>query len=129
MRIVIDSNVWVSALVFGGMPRKVLETVVQRGHTIVLSQEILTEVRRVLHAKFPDFTGDFEDLLVAVAPRVQYIALGSLHVDVCRDPDDNRVLETAVLGGAACIVSGDRDSLTLGAWERVSIVVPSDFLR
>ena len=53
MQIVIDSTVWVSALVFGGNPRKVFERVVGEGHTLVISQEILSETRIVTGKQFP----------------------------------------------------------------------------
>ena len=129
MRVVIDSNVWISALVFGGSPRRVFEAVVSKGHSLALSEEIVTEVRRVLHAKFPDFSLGFEALLTVVAPRIHYVTLGTLQVDVCRDPDDNRVLETAVIGGADFIISGDNDLLALGQYAGISICSPAETLK
>ena len=63
MRLVVDSNVWISALVFGGNPRKLLELVAQEGHFIVTCEELFTETRRILHTKFPDFINDFDNLL------------------------------------------------------------------
>ena len=126
MRIVIDSNVWISALVFGGNPRRVLERCVQDGIGIVLSDAITTEVRRNLGRKFADFLPDFEALLVALNSRIVYVTLGSLDIDVCRDPDDNRVLETAVLGKASYIISGDKDLLILGEYDGIRIILPTD---
>ncbi len=61
--VVVDSNVWISALVFGVAPRRVFETVVREGLRLVASAEILTETRRVVAAKFPDFADDLETLL------------------------------------------------------------------
>ena len=59
MRIVIDSHIWISALVFGGKPRCIFERAVVDGWTIITSEEIFTEVRRILTAKFVDFVDDF----------------------------------------------------------------------
>ena len=56
------------------------------------------------------------------------VELGGITIEVCRDPDDNRVLETAVLGAADWIVSGDKDLLTLGRVGSVTILTPSDWL-
>jgi putative PIN family toxin of toxin-antitoxin system len=126
MRLVVDSNVWISALVFGGQPRKVFETAVRNGYTIVISPEIITEVRRTLHAKFPDFIDDFEALLAVLTLRVERVELGSARVDLCRDPDDNRVLETAVIGRATCIISGDKDLLTIDKYNSIFIRTPKD---
>lgn len=127
-RLVVDSNVWISALVFGGAPRQVFEGIVRDGLRLVVSAEILTEVRRVVAVKFPDFTDDVEALIGVIQDQLESVSLGSITIDACRDPDDNRVLETAVLGGAAAIVSGDKDLLVLGSYEGVAIVTPQEWL-
>lgn len=127
-RIVIDSNVWISALVFGGGPRQVFETVVRDGLRVVVSVEILTEIRRVVAAKFPEFVDDVETLLGVLHDDLDTVPLGAITVEVSRDPDDNRVLETAILGGAAVIVTGDRDLLVLGTYEGVTITTPQTWL-
>ncbi|MEZ5085426.1 MAG: putative toxin-antitoxin system toxin component, PIN family [Tessaracoccus sp.] len=127
--VVIDTNVWISALVFGGAPRAVFETVVRRGLVIVVSAAIEDEIRRTLTAKFPSFVVDFEALRLALGEGLVSVALGSITIDVCRDPDDNRVLETAVLGAAEGLVSGDKDLLTLGSVESIAILTPAEWLE
>lgn len=124
MQIVIDSTVWVSALVFGGNPRKVFERVVGEGHTLVISQEILSETRRIFFSKFPDFVDDFEALIIALAGRSKYVELGACRVDVSRDPDDNKVIETALGGAVRCIISGDKDLLVLKKYQDIRIITP-----
>lgn len=128
-RVVVDSNVWISALVFGGAPRRVFETIVQDGLCLVVSAEILTEIRRVVTAKFPDFAEDVEALLNVLHDLMETVPLGSITVEVARDPDDDRVLETAILGGATVVVSGDKDLLALGRYEGVGIVRPAEWLE
>jgi len=49
-------------------------------------------------------------------------------VKICRDPDDDKLLETAVLGRADCIVTGDQDLLILGSYQRIPILTPAEFL-
>ncbi|MDF1488648.1 putative toxin-antitoxin system toxin component, PIN family [Tessaracoccus caeni] len=71
---------------------------------------------------------DFESLRLALGDRLVNVELGGITIEVCRDPDDNRVLETAVLGAADWIVSGDKDLLTLGRVGSVTILTPSDWL-
>jgi putative PIN family toxin of toxin-antitoxin system len=127
-QLVVDSNVWISALVFGGAPRQVFEAIVRDGLRLVVSAEILTEVRRVVGVKFPDFTDDVEALIGVLHDHLASVALGSITIDVCRDPDDNRVLETAILGEAEAIVSGDKDLLVLEGYESVAIITPQDWL-
>ncbi len=125
--LVIDSNVWISALVFGGTPRRVFEKVVQSGQIVVTSEQILSEVRRVISHKFPDFAEDFDDLLVVMRPRMLVVKLGVVTIDVCRDANDNMVVETAFIGQANYIVSGDIDLLILQKYNQITILSPADF--
>lgn len=129
MLVVIDSNVWISAVVFGGNPRALLERVVQDGLLVVVSEEILTEVRRKLHQKFPDFLQGFEDVLQVVQRNVKPVKLGAISIQASRDPKDNMVLETAVIGRADFIVSGDKDLLVLNQCDNIPIVTPADFIK
>lgn len=128
-RVVIDSNVWISALVFGGQPRKVFERIIQQGQLIICSEAIVTEIRRVLSRKFPDFVHDFELLLIALERVIITIPLGSITIAVCRDVDDNKILETAVLGDAEVIISGDNDLLILEHYQSIAIVTPNRWLE
>lgn len=132
-RVVVDTNVWISALVFGGGPRQVFERIVETGTTLVTSAEISTEIRRTLSRKFPDFVADYEMFAQVLLPMTAPATLGTLTVEACRDPDDDRVLETALLGRAPYIVSGDKDLLALDpfVWEAsdpIHILRPQSWL-
>jgi len=129
MKIVIDSNVWISALVFGGKPRTIFEKVIAGGWPIVVSEEIFTEIRRVLSTKFKDFIEDFEAFQGILKPYLIEVKLGSIKVSKCRDEDDNVVIETALIGDVACIISGDKDLLDLIKYENIPIISPSGFLK
>ncbi len=129
MRLVIDSNVWISALVFGGNPRQVFKRVVSDGWKIIVSEEVLTEVRRILHKKFPEFITDFDDLVVVLTPHIKYVRLGTAHEAVSRDADDDMVIETSIIGRATYIVSGDKDLLVLRRYRKIQIVDPRTFLE
>lgn len=129
MSIVIDSNVWISALVFGGRPRRVFERCVQEGVQIVLSAELMTETRRILGEKFVEFLQDYEDLLVVLQNNIVVIKLGERTITASRDPDDNLVLETAVAGAAHFVVSGDNDLLVLRDFESIRIITPAQFME
>jgi putative PIN family toxin of toxin-antitoxin system len=128
VRIVIDSNVWISALVFGGKPRRIFERVVADGWTIIASEEIFTEVRRVLAVKFSDFVEDFESFQAVMQTYIIKIKLGSIRVVVSRDEDDNRVIETAIIGDASHIITGDKDLLVLLEYNQIDIITPTEFL-
>ena len=129
MLIVIDSNVWISAIVFGGTPRRLIEKIVRDGDSIVVSEEIFTEVRRVLSVKFNDFTVDFENLKAILQLYIIKVDLGQIRISVCRDEDDNRVIETAIIGQAEVIVTGDKDLLVLLKYDEIIIQKPTEFLN
>ncbi len=123
---VLDTNVLVSALHFGGRPRRVFESVLRGRHRLVIGPAILSELEAVLVDTFAwdaeraaAVRGELEALADHVAPREVPA--------VCRDPDDNQVLAISVAGRADVIVTGDVDLLILGTFEGVSIVTVAAF--
>lgn len=128
-RVVLDTNVWLSALIFGGKPREIVELFARGSIEVVVSEEILTEMRRSVSRAFPDFLDDLERMEALIKQDADMVELGSITIDVCRDPDDNRILETAVIGGCLCIVSGDNDLLSLKHCGGIHILKPSEFLQ
>lgn len=128
MRIVADTNVIISALVFGGVPRQVLDLGAQGAISFYFSGPIQDEAERILESKFGwghdeilDCRRSFWRWGTRVSPEV------SLTV-VADDPDDDRILECAVAARAAAIVSGDRHLLQLGSFRSMPIQSPREFL-
>jgi putative PIN family toxin of toxin-antitoxin system len=119
----------VSALVFGGAPRQVFEGVVSDGIALVVSAELLSEIRRILTQKFPDFLADFDALLVALQQNLTVVLLGSITISASRDPDDNKVLGTAILGHVTEIITGDKNLPVLKAYETIRNQSPRDWLN
>ncbi len=128
MRIVVDTNVIVSALVFGGLPRRVFEAVEEDICEWFYSAEIETETRRVLRDKF-DWNNQRLDTYLA-----RLWSLGSRVVPgrpvnaVPEDPSDNRILECATEAAAQVIVTGDTHLLRLREYEGIAILTPRQFL-
>jgi putative PIN family toxin of toxin-antitoxin system len=129
IRIVFDTNVIVSALVFGGVPRAVLELAESRRCQLFYSQPIQTEVRRVLVEKFDWPQSTLNEVLRAVWSMGQLIVPGVRIHAVPGDPDDNRILECAVAAQAHVIVSGDRHLLDLGKYNSILIITPRQFME
>jgi uncharacterized protein len=128
MRIVADTNVIVSALVFGGVPRLVFEMVEDDRCELYYSSEIQSETGRILRDKFgwdeeklDRYLRTFWSLGTKVIPQGR--------VDAVReDPDDNRIIECALAADADVIVSGDKHLLKLGAYQGIAILAPRGFL-
>lgn len=137
VRIVLDANVIISALIRPqSAPGRILRTTVEdRTVRLVTSALLLEELRAVL--EYPRLQRylkmsrqdkeEFVILLEQVADPINiddFPALG-----ICRDPDDEPYLQTALAGRADYIVSGDQDLLELRLVEHVEIVQPADFER
>lgn len=127
--VVLDTNVFISALVFGGTPRLVTDLIAQKTIIVVFSEEILTELRRIVAAKFPRAQQQILQLERLLRYYGRLVQLGSVEVTACRDPDDNKFLETALLGQADYLVSGDNDLLEMTCYEGIPIIKPAAFLE
>lgn len=128
LRVVLDTNVYVSAFVFGGPPLEILTLGIQDRIAMFVSAPIREELRAVLRSKFGWPTRDVRDALDAfdafgspVAPR-ETIAV------IKNDEPDNRILECAVEAAAHVIVSGDRHLRALRAFRGIDIMTPREFL-
>jgi uncharacterized protein len=128
MTVVVDSNVFISALVFGGKPRRVLATADAGEFTLALSATIQEEVEEVLAEKFrwpPKRIHWACQPLWAIARLVK----PSVRLQVADDPDDNDVLECALAAQASMIVTGDKDLLRLSPFRGIRILTPAQFLE
>ena len=129
MRIVIDTNVVASGIVFGGKPERLLELAIKNDVEMCVSPQILAEYDEIiarLSAKYPNRAiaislKDLTDNALLVSP--------SQTVTVCRDPDDNKFIECAMEGKCLYIVSGDNDLLDLRSYADIEIVTVAEFFE
>ena len=129
MRIVIDTNVVASGIVFGGKPEWLLELAIKNDVEMCVSPQILAEYDEIiarLSAKYPNRTiaislKDLTDNALLISP--------SQTITVCRDPDDNKFIECAMEGKCLYIVSGDNDLLDLRSYADVEIVTVAEFFE
>jgi len=128
--IVLDTNVLVSASLFGGLPREILGLIVAGVIDCSLSLPILDELRNVLQR--PKFGLSAQQALAIVEELSALcgIVVPSRRIrSLCADPDDDRILECALEARVDAIVSGDAHLLGLGMYEGIRIVSPSEFLQ
>jgi len=126
-RLVVDTNVLVSGIVFRGKPHQILQAVIDRKIQAVSSRVLLAELIEVLSKKMNysadkirQITEQLEDLIEIVQP--------DKIIKVCRDYNDNRVLEAAAAGKCDFIVTGDKDLLILKKYKTVRILTPAEFI-
>jgi uncharacterized protein len=129
MRVVFDTNVFVSAFITpGSQGERALALARQRRCDLCTSIAILTETARTLRVKFDQTVGDIKGALRLIS-RAAEVTRPRARLSVLAGAADNRVLECAVAAHADVIVTGDRHLLALKQYEGIAIVRLADFLR
>jgi uncharacterized protein len=126
-RVVLDTNVYISAYGFGGKPAEVMRAAVLGEFELVTSPAILAEVADKL-ASVLDFDQEHVVGVVRQIARIAVVVRPTDRLTVVSDDADNRILEAAQESGSELIVSGDRHLLLLGTWEGIRVVRVADFL-
>ena len=131
VKVVVDTNVLVSALLFGGKPGKLIP-LWQRGKIRPLaSKEIIDEYLRVItYPKFKLAEEEINFLLYQeILPYFEVIDVESGPRIIIKDSEDDKFIRCALAGKAKCIVSGDRHLLAIKTYRKIKILTPSDFLQ
>jgi uncharacterized protein len=130
VRVVLDTNAVISALLFSGVSSKLVSLWQNGLITPLLSRPILDEYLRVLsYPKFELSEKEIKELIQEeILPFAEVVRPKRRLRVVRRDPSDNKFLECAVAGKANVIISGDKDLLSLGRYRRVRIQSPAQFL-
>ena len=131
MRVVLDTNVVVSALLFTGISSKLVPLWQGGVITALVSRSILEEYLRVLsYPRFKLSEGDIRGLIQEeLLPYVEVVKPGRRLRVVDRDPSDDKFVECAVAGKARVIISGDKDLLSIGRYRKTLIQSPAQFLE
>ena len=130
IRIVLDTNVLISALLFGGNPQTVLEIAIMGQISLVLSREILNEFEDVLCGKKFAYPPEIARNIVRELEAVSELVFPTRKIAAVKaDPYDNLILECAVKAGVDYVVSGDNHLLELRRFEGIPILSPAQFLK
>ncbi|MGD0550830.1 MAG: putative toxin-antitoxin system toxin component, PIN family [Candidatus Bathyarchaeia archaeon] len=133
-RLVLDTNIWISAFLTRGPPSEIVQMAEERLVEVFVSLEMMDEINRVL--QYEKIIGILKRTRTRSSTVMGTIARLSSIVDVKaevhvvdEDPSDNHVLACAKEAGAQFVVSGDRHLLTLGRYGNAKIVGASGFLQ
>lgn len=127
VKVVLDANILISALGFGGNPREILILVIEKKLQAISSPILLAEFEDVISKKFPLLANDLTRILRKLKKNLK-IVKPQISISVLDDEPDNRVLEAAVQGNCEYIITGDKDLLALNMFKNISIVKPDTFL-
>lgn len=110
MKILVDTNVIISAIAFSGRPRKLLLDLIDKGHSLIVTEYIIDEFREIVERKWPDKASR----LIKLFMKMEFVFLESTNTKTqlsIRDDKDVQVLSDAVFYGADVILTGDKDFL------------------
>ncbi len=128
MKIVLDTNIFISSIVFKGICREVFNEVIEK-YQCFISPFIIGELKNKLQTKFliaePDVLNLEKDILRVFVLLNPHTELPS----ICRDTADNNIFQLAESANADYIISGDKDLLVLQTFKQTKIISPSEYLQ
>lgn len=128
MKIVIDTNVLVSGLIWGGRPGKIVELVVTQNFEAYASEKMMHEYFRILERLTRNNTPIINQWKMFLLDAMTIIETEEF-ISECRDPKDNMFLECAIASDAKIIISGDSDLLSMNPFRAIEIINVNDFLK
>jgi uncharacterized protein len=131
-RIVLDSNVWISGILWTGIPHRIIGLVESGRADAFATTAILDEIRdAVMRPKFArrlqELQSSPQEVMGALVGMVQVVEAGSIDRVIREDPDDDRILACALTADAHFVVSGDRHVLALRTYRDIRILTPNEF--
>lgn len=127
MRIVVDTNVIISGVFFGGAPRMILNAIVSQKVTACATKEIVDEYLEIVEEMISRKQGRLNKNLLAPLIHSLEMIEPMTCVELSRDPDDDKFLGCAKDAKALYIVSGDKDLLVLERYESIEIITAREF--
>ena len=130
MRVVLDTNVFISGIFFSGPPAIILKSWANGRIQLLLSRQIVDEYQRVakeLALKFKPI--DILPIIQRVAIHSQFVDTKGVNISACEDPDDNKFIECAIAGNCGIIISGDKHLLKLAGFDGIAVLKPRDFIE
>jgi uncharacterized protein len=125
--VVIDSGVWISALAFGGTPDLAIQKAVGIDRVAVCDQ-IKNEIAKTLARKIGWDRSRLTQAFAIYFKDAIWVPITGLVRGVCRDPNDDAIIECALQAEAELIVSGDKDLLVIKNYKRIRIITPTQYI-
>jgi putative PIN family toxin of toxin-antitoxin system len=127
VRVILDTNVIMSAIFFGGIPGKILKAYASGELSLVLSPEILSEYHEVAERLFKKYPVEYADILEWITIHSDMVSDTSLTESVCADPDDDKFISAALVSGAKIICSGDKHLLNVNGYQKIETLKQTPF--
>ena len=134
MRVVLDTNVVASALLWGGTPERLIRAADEEGLELFTSEALIAELAGILErpkfaAKLAELNSSPAELVARYREIAEIVEAATIQEAQLRDPDDAAVLACALAARAEAIVSGDADLHAVGTYQAILILTLADCLR
>ena len=127
MRIVVDTNVIISGVFFGGAPGEVLKAIVSNKVTACATKQIVEEYIEIVNEIISRKQGKLNNTILLTLIESLEMIKPKAHIEISRDPDDDKFIECAKDADALYIVSGDKDLLVIKQYENIKIITAKEF--
>ena len=130
MRVVVDTNVLISAVFFGGKPGQILDAWQKKKIELVISTKILAEYVDVLHRIAVKYHKvDVSQIITLITSFGQIIETRNLEEPVCEDPDDDKFIAAALESSSRVIITGDSHLLDVSGYSGIEMIQPAVFIK
>jgi len=129
LKVVLDSNIFISGIIFGGKPRKIINLIIEGKIRLYISSDILLEIKEVLERDKFGFSQTITQQIIFEIESLSYLVTPkNKHSIVSRDGDDNIIIDCAVEAKADYIITGDNDLLSLKEYKSTKIINASELI-
>ena len=130
MKVVLDSNIFISSFYWAGNPRKVLNRITNGLDELYITDKIINEISSVmLSSKFSTDTEEVDEYIKIIDSYSVKLSSKNIPEEISRDKDDNKILQCGIDGNVDFIITGDNDLLVLKEYKRIKILKPKDYLE
>lgn len=128
MKVVIDTNVYISSLLFKGKAREAYDLIIANAD-LYISDFIVSELSDKLHSKFSVPSKTVREIITSILSVADNVTATTPLPKICRDADDNYILQLCEIIVADFLITGDKDLLILKRYKSTQIISPADFIK
>jgi len=129
MRLVLDTNIFISAFYWGGNSQKIIDRINEGVDELYISEQIINEISEVMsRPKFKTENAIINGYIKTIEKSSEKILIEGKIKGICRDKDDDDKLECAIICNADFIITGDDDLLVIRNYENINVVTPKAYI-
>ena len=130
MKLVLDTNIFISAFYWGGNPQKIIDKIIEGTDELYISDKILKEISAVMsRPKFKSTQDIIERYIKTIEKIGKKVFISGEIKGICRDKEDDDKIECGITSGADFLITGDNDLLILGNYQNLKIISINDYLN